>query len=187
MNLLSIFLLSLASLSLLSIQAKGQKINNSAGNKLDETERKNLETAIRFIEDGLQKHDMNVFDECVATDATIITGLKPSGPIEGIEEYKQVFTAFAEAWPSRGLTVTESFAAGNKVVIRFNSINAFKKTYYGMEPTNQVASLQEVHVMTFENGKIINNVVAAENLEYEYILYPLLKEGILANVKTEDQ
>jgi hypothetical protein len=55
-----------------------------------------------------------------------------------------------------------------------------------MKPTHQVASLKEVHLMTFKNGKIVSNIVSATNLEYEYILYPLLKDAVLAAVATKN-
>lgn len=147
-------------------------------------EDKNLQTAIKFVDEGLNKGNLTAFDECVDQNVVVQTGLKPTGPINGLEEYKAIFSNFLKAWPQVDFTIEESFAVKDKVVIRFNSINQFKGEFFGLQPTNQIASLKEVHVMTFKDGKIISNIVSATNLEYEFILYPILKDAVLKNVKS---
>jgi len=146
----------------------------------------NLSKALRFVNEGLQKGDTLAFNELVDTAVIVTTGLKPGGPIQGLAEYKSIFTHFITAWPGMRFTIDESFAVGDKVVVRFTSVNVFEKEFFGMKPTHQVASLKEVHLMTFKNGKIVSNIVSATNLEYEYILYPLLKDAVLAAVATKN-
>jgi predicted ester cyclase len=184
------FLLTITAFGCTNRNTSDQEIAGASADNaalMNETEKENLAIALRFVNEGLQKGDTTAFNECLDKDITVLTGLKPTGPIKGIAEYKYIFTAFIKAWPGISFTVDESFAKGDKVVIRFNSVNVFRGEFFGMKPTNQIASLKEAHIMTLKNGKIVSNIVSATNLEYEYILYPLLKDGVLKDVKTEKQ
>lgn len=166
-----------------------QKSNPSDDNRdkaeivKDTVAEQNLKTALRFVDEGLNKGNLAAFDECVDPNVIVQTGLKPTGPINGLEEYKSIFSTFLKAWPQVDFTIEESFAVNDKVVIRFNSINKFEGVFFGLHPTNQTASLREAHIMTFKDGKIVSNIVSATNLEYEFILYPILKDAVLKNVK----
>ncbi|WP_298144460.1 ester cyclase [Flavobacterium sp.] len=185
------FILSCIAMLLITTISCNKKENESVSTNNENTslaekstQEKNLETAIKFVDEGLNKGNLSAFDECVDQNVVVQTGLKPTGPINGLEEYKSIFSNFLKAWPQVDFTIDESFAVNDKVVIRFNSINHFKGEFFGLKPTNQIASLKEVHVMTFKDGKIINNIVSATNLEYEFILYPILKDAVLKNVQT---
>ncbi|MBC7887298.1 MAG: nuclear transport factor 2 family protein [Ferruginibacter sp.] len=149
---------------------------------LSPAEKKNLATALHFMADGIGKAGMKVFDECVAADAKIYTGLKPQGPIEGLQEYKQTFEDFAAAWPVSEFIIDEAFATDDKVVIRFQAIAHFKNDYYGVKATNEIVNMKEVHVLTLKNGKIISSIVSGTNFPFEYIMYPVLKDAVIGNL-----
>lgn len=146
---------------------------------------KNLETAKRFMNDGIGPADLSVFDETLDANITVETGLSPAGPIEGLENYKNVFAGFADAFPVRKFVVDEIFGVDDKVVVRFTATAVFKKDYYGVKATNQILDLKEVHVLTFRDGKIISNIVSGTNFPFEYIMYPVLKDLVIGNLPVE--
>ena len=143
---------------------------------------KNIEIAKRFIGDGIGKGDLSVFDETIDPQIVVETGLSPAGPIDGLENYKNIFAGFADAFPVREFVIDEIFGTNDKVVVRFTANAVFKKAYYGIEPTNQIVAMKEVHVLTLRDGKIIGNIVSGTNFPFEYIMYPVLKDLVIGNL-----
>lgn len=143
---------------------------------------KNIEAAKHFIVDGIGKGNTAVFDETVDQAVVVETGLSPAAPIEGLENYKNVFAGFADAFPVIEFVVDEIFAAEEKVVARFSATAVFKKDYYGVSATNEIFTMKEVHLMTFEDGKIVSNIVSATNFPFEYLMYPVLKDLVIGNL-----
>lgn len=147
---------------------------------MTDLESQNLAIARRYVEQFLGKGDISLAAELLAENVQIITGLKPTGPIGGIEEYKQVFSGFYDTFPDvKPLEIQDSFAAGDRVVVRFKSFQKHIKDYFGIPKSGRVITFHETHVMRFANGKIIENVVSATNLEFEMLMTPVLTPLIL--------
>lgn len=124
----------------------------------------------------------SVIDELCAPDIRVITGLKPQGPILGIGEYKSIFFPFEKAFPlTRPLEIIDQFtsADGTRVVTRFHAHTIHAGEYYGLPATNRPILLDETHVARLSDGRIIENIVSATNLEFEMLLAPVLKPYIL--------
>lgn len=147
---------------------------------MTDIETQNLAIAHRYVEQFLGKGDMSLAAELLADNVQIITGLKPTGPIDGIEEYKQIFSGFYAAFPDvKPLVIEDSFAAGDRVVVRFKSFQQHVKDYFGIPKSDRVITFHETHVMRILNGKIVENIVSATNLEFEMLMAPVLAPLIL--------
>ena len=145
-----------------------------------ELETQNLAVARKFIEQFLGKGDMSVAEQLLDENVQAITGVKPTGPINGREEYKQVFSSFYDAFPPvSDLVIEDSFAANDRVVVRFRSPQKHVKDFFGVAATGRVITLIEAHIMRLRNGKIVENVVSDTNLEFEMLLAPVLPPLIL--------
>lgn len=146
------------------------------------TEEQNLAIARIFIEQFLGKGDMTVAQDVLDENVQAITGLKPDGAIDGREAYKQVFSAFFDAFPpivGLEMTIEDIFAAGDRVVVRFRSVQKHTKEFFGVAATNRDITFIETHVMRLREGKIVENVVSATNLEFEMLMAPVLTPLIL--------
>ncbi|MBD1846906.1 ester cyclase [Cyanobacteria bacterium FACHB-63] len=146
------------------------------------TEEQNLAIARIFIEQFLGQGDMTVAADVLDENVQAITGLKPNGPIEGREAYKQVFSAFFDAFPPLPgfeMMIEDMFAAGDRVVVRFRSVQKHAKEFFGVAATNRDITFIETHVMRLREGKIVENVVSATNLEFEMLMAPVLTPLIL--------
>ena len=144
------------------------------------TETQNLAIARKFVEEFLGIGDISVAMEVLDENVQAITGLKPTGPINGREEYKQVFSAFFDAFPPVSeLVIEDMFAVSDRVVVRFRSQQKHTKDFFGIPATDRVITLVEAHIMRLRNGKIVENVVSATNLEFEMLLAPVLIPLIL--------
>lgn len=142
----------------------------------------NAAIATRFIEAFLGRGDMTAADATAAPDIQGITGLKPSGPIDGLEEYKAIIAAFVAAFPAvEPLRILDQFASadGTRVVTRFHSRQRHSADFFGVAATNRVILFDETHVARLQNGKIVENIVSATNLEFEMLMAPVLAPMIL--------
>lgn len=146
------------------------------------TEEQNLAVARTFIEQFLGLGNMAVAEEVLDENVQAITGLKPDGPINGREAYKQIFSAFYDAFPpipGLEMTIEDIFAAGDRVVVRFRSVQKHAKEFFGVAPTNRDITFTETHVIRLSDGKIVENIVSATNLEFEMLMAPVLTPLIL--------
>ncbi|MBC8121787.1 MAG: nuclear transport factor 2 family protein [Gemmatimonadaceae bacterium] len=140
--------------------------------------------AYAFINEGIAKTDMAVFDALLAEDIVVETGLSPAGPILGREAYKTVFSGFADAWPVQRFEIHSVVTEGNLVVIQFTATTLFAKDYYGVKATHQVVPLREIHQLEVAGERIRRNTVAGVNFPFEYIMYPALKDAVLGSLLT---
>jgi predicted ester cyclase len=146
------------------------------------TEEQNLAIARIFIEQFLGKGNMAIAADVLDENVQAITGLKPDGAIDGREAYKQVFSAFFDAFPpilGSETIIEDIFAAGDRVVVRFRSVQKHAKEFFGIAATNRDITFIETHVMRLREGKIVENVVSATNLEFEMLMAPALTPLIL--------
>jgi len=144
-----------------------------------------LAAARRFFEQGIALADLAVFDEILDPSIVVETGLSPAGPIQGLAAYKETFAAFADAWPVTRFVLDELWGAGDKVAARFTATAVFRKDYYGIQATRQIVDMREVHLLTFQNGKVVSNIVSGTNFPFEYIMYPVLKDLVIGNLPVE--
>ena len=142
----------------------------------------NIEIVSRFTREFLGKGNLAVADETLAADVQVTTGLKPTGPIDGREEYKATIAGFVDAFPSDGpLDIVDQFesADGERVVTRFRSPQRHAKAFFGVEASDRVIVFDEVHVARLRDGRIVENIVSATNLEFEMLMADVLKPMIL--------
>lgn len=140
----------------------------------------NLTIAHRFVEEFLGKGNMSLAEELLNETVQVITGLKPSGAINGIEEYKQIFSVFYDAFPPvQPLVIEDSFATEDRAVVRFKSYQKHEKNFFGIAKSDRVITFHETHVMRIVDSKIVENIVSATNLEFEMLMAPVLAPLIL--------
>ncbi|NJL89882.1 MAG: ester cyclase [Coleofasciculaceae cyanobacterium SM2_1_6] len=142
----------------------------------------NQQIVTRFIEDFLGKADLVAADATAHPNIQGYTGLKPMGAIDGLEEYKQIILSFVAAFPAESpVHIVDQFSStdGTRVVTRFQSRQRHAQDYYGIAATNRLILFDETHVARIEDGKIIENIVSATNLEFEMLMAPVLTPMIL--------
>jgi hypothetical protein len=146
----------------------------------------NLAIARRFMEIGIATGNAAAFDECLADDIVVRTGLSPAAPIKGLQAYKDVFLSFAKALPVIDFEILEMWEneAENKVIVRFLATAVFVQDYYGITAEHQIVAMEEVHILTFHEAKIISNIVSGTNIPFEYLMYPVLKDAIVGTLPT---
>ena len=141
-----------------------------------------LETVRRFVSEFLGRGDLVAGDATMHPKIQGVTGLKPSGPIDGAEEYKAIVAAFVDAFPAvEPLAIIDQFvsADGTRVVTRFQSRQRHAGSFFGLDATGRVIVFDETHVARVIDGRITENIVSATNLEFEMLMAPILTPMIL--------
>lgn len=142
----------------------------------------NLVIVRRFTQDFLSRGDLAAADATAHPRIQGITGLKPGGPIDGLDEYKGILTAFVAAFPAVApLAIIDQFesADGTRVVTRFHSRQRHAGDFFGIAATGRVILFDETHVARLQDGLIVENIVSATNLEFEMLMAPVLAPMIL--------
>ena len=62
---------------------------------------------------------------------------------------------------------------------RFHSRQRHAKDFFGVKATGRVILFDETHVARVADGKIVENIVSATNLEFEMLMAPVLTPMIL--------
>lgn len=148
---------------------------------------KNIVAARQFAEKVLGGGDLSLFDAIVAENVRGNTGLKPDGWIEGKAAYRGIIQALNAAFPDMTVSVTEAFAASgdpNRVVLRFSGGGTHQGPMYGVAATNAYLSLDETHLLRFDqDGRIVENVVGSNNpLSLEMLFADTMRPMVLPNL-----
>jgi len=143
----------------------------------------NVEVAKRLVEGFFHQANPTAADETFDQKIVATTGLSPTGQIQGREAYKQAFLEFAQAFPFKSFTIDEIFGMEDRVVVRLTAVATHAQDYFGVAATQREIVLKEIHLMRIENGKIVENIVSATNLEFEMLMAPVLAPLILDEPK----
>lgn len=148
--------------------------------------RDHLDLVTRFVTEFLGSASNAAADATMHPRIQGITGLKPAGPINGIEEYKATIAGFVDAFPTVApIEIIDQFASsdGSRIVTRFQSRQRHDKALFGIEATGRIILFDETHVARIEDGLIVENIVSATNLEFEMLMAPVLSPMILGGSK----
>lgn len=147
---------------------------------LAQTPAETLAIAERFVTGFLGQGDRGVLAQTADPDIRVVTGLKPTGPIEGTEEYAQVLGGFVTGFTFTGpLEIIDSFATPDRAVVRFRVPAIHTGPHLGLEATEQAIVFDETHVMRIQDGRIVENIVSATSMDYEVLFAPALAPLVL--------
>lgn len=147
-----------------------------------ETLARNASAARRFVEQVLGAGDMAAFDELVAEDVWVSTGLQPDAPVVGKQAYQQVLGGTLGVALSNGaMTVHEVLPTlDGAVIVRFTAMADHTGALDNVAPTRQRLTLSETHLMRFRDGQLIENYVGALNpLHWEMLYAPVIAAKVL--------
>jgi ketosteroid isomerase-like protein len=143
---------------------------------------RNASAARRFVEQVLGAGDMAAFDELVADDVWVSTGLQPDAPVIGKQAYQQVLGGTLGVALSNGsMTVHEVLPTlDGAVIVRFTALADHTGALDGIAATGQRLTLSETHLMRFREGRLIENYVGALNpLHWEMLYAPVIAARVV--------
>lgn len=106
----------------------------------------------RLIEDGWNRGNLAVVDDCLAP------GYTQEGPLEtirGPQGEKAAITKYRTAFPDCNLQIDEMFSAGDRVVVRFTYSGTHRGEFEGLAPTGRTAQGKGIDVVHMLDGRIV--------------------------------
>ena len=108
------------------------------------------------------QHDPDALEEVYAAD---LVWHEPDQEVHGLEEAKQYFSTYLPAFPDLSFTVEDVLADGEKVVPRWTG----RGTHQGEieefgPPTGKQIEIKGITIHRFEDGKIVEEWEAYDNL-----------------------
>lgn len=112
----------------------------------------NEATVRRLIEEGWNRGNLEVVNDCLAASYT------QEGPLEtirGPEGEKAMITKYRSAFPDCQLQIDEMFSAGDRVVVRFTYSGTHRGEFDGLQPTGRSVQGKGIDLLHVQGGKIV--------------------------------
>jgi steroid delta-isomerase-like uncharacterized protein len=106
----------------------------------------------RVFDEVLNKGNLAVVDELFNADNVVHT---PTGPVYGVEGYKQFVNMYLSAYPDLQFTIEDLLAEGDKVVARWTGTGTHQGSLMGIPPTGKRVTVTGMNINRFENGKFL--------------------------------
>lgn len=120
------------------------------------TETINKATFTHF-HDALNSGDIEVItktiDQIVEPDVLFHAPVPMGGT--AVQALKQVWTALLRAFPDIHVAIEDVIAEGDKVVVRNTVTGTHQGEYRGMPPTGRSVSYNEIFIVRFDGGRIV--------------------------------
>ena len=122
----------------------------------------NKANARRAFEEVMNKGDLSVANEIIATD---YVGHAPGMPdFKGPEGFRQYMTMMRTAFPDIHLTVEDTVAEGDKVVNRYTGRGTHKGELMGIAPTGKQITIAGMVISRYVGGKQVEAWVSSDML-----------------------
>lgn len=108
------------------------------------------ETVERVFNQG----DLSAIDELIAPDA--IDQCEPPGT-DCRAHFRQVVTMLRTAFPDFHMCVDDVVAEGNAIAVRLTMTGTHRGMFMGIEPTGKRMSVQQMRIMRFRDGQMIDS------------------------------
>jgi steroid delta-isomerase-like uncharacterized protein len=109
----------------------------------------------RVFDEVINKGDLNVVDEVIASDYVYRSPGSPE--LRGPEGFKQLIMMYRSAFPDLHLDVDELIAEGNTVVSRWTGRGTHEGEFMGIPPTGKQVSVTGVVISRFAGGKAVED------------------------------
>ena len=143
-------------MSMIDITVETEKITAQA-----QVERLNKTVVQRYWDGKWNERRSEILDELQTPDV-IYHGTSMN--MNGIEEYKQVYSGFLSAFHDTQITVEELIAEGDKVTSRVSLNGTHKGEFDGLPPTGKVFTVKAFTIFRLVDGKIVEEWEAFDEL-----------------------
>jgi steroid delta-isomerase-like uncharacterized protein len=115
----------------------------------------------RGFEEGMNQHNLNVFDELLAPN--YVNHNMPA-PAPGPEGFRQVVSMFLTAFPDFHVTLEDVIADGDKVATRGTWRGTHQGEFMGIPATGKSVAVSYSDIWRIENGRAVENWVQMDML-----------------------
>src|SRR5919109_2687113 len=115
----------------------------------------------RWADEVVNQGKLDLVDELFAEDFNWVMPFNPE-PLHGPEAMKQTVTTFRTAFPDLRIEIEELVAEGDKVVAKYTASGTNDGEMMGSPPTGKPARWGVIHLITFRDGMVADDVTVME-------------------------
>ena len=142
-------ILGVGAAGLLPRPAAGQEATPAAAADVEA----NKEVVRRLYEEVLTQGDLDALDELVAAD--FVSHEPFPGQASGREGLREALAAFRISFPDIRYTLRDLVAEGDRVAIRADWTGTFENPFFGLPPTGQQLTVEDIDFVLIEGGVIV--------------------------------
>ena len=116
----------------------------------------------RFVEELMNKHNLDVLDEMVAEDFLELDPFPGQGP--GREGLRYAVGVLLTAFPDTHWAVEEQIAEGENVVTRFTMTGTHQGSFMGIPPTGKSIKVAGVVFDVVRDNQFVESRIMIDNL-----------------------
>jgi len=111
----------------------------------------------RFFDEAINGHDLDLFDELCSPDYVWHGGSDPGaiGDVHGLDRFKDAVQTFFTAFPDLEVTILDTVATEDKVVVRFVERGTHEGTFVGIAATRKKVEFHGIGIYRVERGKLV--------------------------------
>lgn len=113
----------------------------------------------RVIEEGFNKGDLSVVDQCLSPNHMSYDPNNPPGYMPGPEGMKQIIRTYRAAFPDLHFTIDEQICEDDRVVTRWTSRGTHKGPLMELGPTGKTVTVTGMTIDRIQHGKIMESWV----------------------------
>jgi steroid delta-isomerase-like uncharacterized protein len=116
--------------------------------------KRNVELAKRWFEEVWNQGRLEAIDEMASPEAIGEGQLHHGRPID-LKQFREFAQQLRQAFPDFHVTIEDTIAAGDRVVVRWHAEMAHRGEFMGVPPTNRGVSVSGITILRYARGKII--------------------------------
>jgi steroid delta-isomerase-like uncharacterized protein len=116
----------------------------------------NKALARQLVEEVFNRGNLSVVDELLSPDFVDREELPPGVP-SGREGVKQLTVMFRGAFPDFKVTIDDTVAEGDRVVIRQTWTGTQQGAFMGIPPTGRLVSFGVIDILRFAGSKVVEH------------------------------
>lgn len=122
----------------------------------------NKALCLTFLDEVHNKHNLDAIDTYVSKD--VVSHDPMPGQRPGSDGVKDTMELFHKAFPDKHITVNDSMAEGNKVMVKLTCFGTHSGEFMGMPATGNPIEYEEVLIFRLKDGKIVEHWAVADAL-----------------------
>jgi len=126
------------------------------------TPEENKQFIQRFVEETLNRQNLDAVDELVATHFIEDVPLPGQGP--GRDGLKYAIGMLLDAFPDMTWAIDEQIAEGEKVVSRFTWTGTHRSAFLGIPPTHRQVTVWGVVIDVVQQGQLVESRILMDTL-----------------------
>ncbi|MGH9720188.1 MAG: ester cyclase [Bryobacteraceae bacterium] len=115
----------------------------------------NKALAHRWFEEVWNRGREETIHELLAPDAIAHSLSEPGVDARGEGDFLQFFLMMRGAFPDLKITIEDTIAEGDKVVLRWNALMTHTGEGMGVAPTHERMTITGIHIARFAGGKLV--------------------------------